>query len=185
MAAPRTLYLLTLLPPKSVQADIHHFKKEIERNFGAVHAQKLPAHITLQRPFWIEDSKVLQLKDSLSEFAAHFPSFEIRLKDFGCFAPKVIYMAIANDKAVVNLHSHLANQLPISLFHKPDEKQLQITPHITLATRDLPEHSFEAAWKLFKDRKYAATFTAEAISLFQHDGKVWNLLETYAFKSTN
>lgn len=185
MTAKRTLNLLTLLPPAAIQTDILQFKKDIERRFGAVHAQKLPAHITLQRPFWVEKNKAQSLKDALTQIAAPFPFFEVRLKDFGCFPPRVIYVHIDNDAAVRDLHAHLAENLSISLFHKPDEKQLQITPHITLATRDLPEHSFEAAWKLFKDRKYTATFTAEAISLFQHDGKVWNLVETYAFKSTN
>jgi 2'-5' RNA ligase len=41
------LYFIALLPPAGLRADIETLKEEMHRRFGARHALKAPAHLTI------------------------------------------------------------------------------------------------------------------------------------------
>lgn len=45
------LYFIALVPPLELRARIEALKEEMHRRFGARHALKAPAHLTLQMPF--------------------------------------------------------------------------------------------------------------------------------------
>ncbi len=178
----RKLYLITLLPPAEIQADVKRFKEEIKEKFKAQHALKLPAHITLQRPFWVMDEQRDLLYRDLGNFVASRTPFTVQLKDFGCFTPRVIYVDVANPKPIIEFQQALQAALSDSVFLRSRERQIRpITPHMTVATRDLKKEVFPQAWDDFKTRHYSAQFSVDAVTLFQHDGKYWHSLAEFPF----
>lgn len=176
-----TLRLITLLPSYEISQDIQAMKEEIKLRFAASHALKLPAHITLQSPFWIKETDSILLKNCLRNFAKNQYPFPIELDDFGSFPPRVIYVKISNPGSLTLLHSHLQEALSSNLFIDERQRQLHIHPHLTLATRDLQENIFPQAWTAFKDKGYQASFMAEEITLFQHNGKTWRREDSFPF----
>lgn len=178
------LHLITLIPPRSIHREIKTLKEEIKTRFGAKHALKLPAHLTLQPPFWVHKKKERLLQDYLEEFSEKQLAFSVTLDGFGCFAPRVIFVTIANPEPIVNLQQNLQDALPPSVFLRETDRQAQpINPHLTLATRDLQRNIFPQAWKTFKDRAYKAHFQGESLVLFQHDGKSWHAASKFYFKN--
>lgn len=176
------LHLITINPPAEIQTRIRHFKEVMKADFKAKHALKLPAHITLQRPFWTSREKQDLLRQNLKDFSGDQSPFVVQLRDFGCFPSRVIYVNIANPKPLIALQQSLQSALSDSLFIRDRERQSSpIIPHITIATRDLKGELFPKAWSTFKDQSYSAHFHADAIILFQHDGKFWHPIEGFAF----
>ena len=68
--AKKKHYFIALVPESPLRDEVDDFKREIKDRFGAAHALKSPAHITLQMPFhWLESEEHL-LEKCLREFAA-------------------------------------------------------------------------------------------------------------------
>lgn len=177
------LHLITLMPPETIRTAIRSFKKEMNSRFGAKHALKLPAHITLQRPFWMLEEHGESVERSLEEFAQKQMLFPVHLKGFDCFRPRVIYVRIPNPEPIVQLQLRLQQALPSEIFLKEQERQHNpIHPHMTVATRDLKQKDFHRAWKTFQCREYEAGFTADRLVLFRHDGKLWSIKKQFLFK---
>ncbi|UJH91222.1 hypothetical protein LZ575_21950 [Antarcticibacterium sp. 1MA-6-2] len=59
------LYFIAILPPEDIRRQIKDFKMEIALKYGAKHALKLPAHITLKSPFKILELQEKNLIDNL------------------------------------------------------------------------------------------------------------------------
>ncbi|MBK5214465.1 MAG: 2'-5' RNA ligase family protein [Flavobacteriaceae bacterium] len=177
----RALYLIALVPPEEIRIDIKLFKEEMKSRFGAAHALKLPAHITLQMPFWMERDNEIILKEQLHALADAQKPFPVQLDGFGCFAPCVIFVGVANPAPIVMLHSQLQQTFPSELFVKGHEQHAEIHPHLTIATRDLDKKDFPMAWEVFRSRHYAASFIAQDFSLFKHNGKIWETAQTFCF----
>ncbi len=176
------LYLIALIPPASIRKEIRLLKEEVRSKFGARQALKLPAHITLQKPFWVENKKQETLKKQLRGFAMHQSAFKVHLNGFGSFPPRVIYVKISNPETILDFHVHFQLALAAHLFLNPSERQLKIHPHLTIATRDLQENIFPQAWATFQNRDYTTSFTANEFILFRHDGKKWSEEEVFHFK---
>lgn len=181
MIASKSLYLIALLPPKEICEEIKAFKEEMKDRFNAKHALKLPAHITLQRPFWIEPQNEKALKQNLHHFAKNQNPIKIKLNGFGNFPPRVIFVKIENHKEMIQMQSELQKTLPPYIFQNINQRQTKIHPHITLATRDLQESVFPIAWNVFQNRKYAASFTIDNVVLFKHTGKIWLKEQVFYF----
>ena len=61
-------YFLAILPPEKIATEIVAFQKEIEDNFGAIHTQKTPPHITIIPPFECAPEKLSELTSMLALF---------------------------------------------------------------------------------------------------------------------
>lgn len=176
-----SLNLITLIPTPAVCSEIKLLKEELKDRFSISHALRLPAHITLQRPFRVLWDNEFLLHEELSRFAEKQKSFPVYLNGTDHFSSRVIFIKIANPRPVVSLWKNLMNSLPESLFQHIEDKQKQIHPHITLAHRDLKKDLFPQVWEDFKNLKYQAEFEANKLVLFRHDGKNWLRNETYSF----
>ena len=175
------LYFIAILPPGPLRDEVRVLKEEIEKKYNSRRALRLPAHITLHPPFKMDIRLLPRLLEDLTKFANAQSSFEICLSGFGAFPPKVIYIKVANPGAVEKLHTKLCKILQKNIL--PNEESLRsFRPHITLATRDLSRSTFPEAWKDFQNRSFSAFFEANAIVLFQHNGKNWNILNEFNFK---
>jgi 2'-5' RNA ligase len=178
MASDNKLYFLALIPPDDVERQIRQFKIEMRENFDAKHALKLPAHITLQPPFWMFEEKEPELLEALEQFATQETKFQVQLEGFGCFSPHVIFVKVKNYDPVLALHGNLLAALK-EIIQK--EKNPPIHPHLTIASRDLKKHMFEPAWKDFRNRSFVAEFQAKSIFLLKHNGKTWDVLKEQPF----
>ena len=176
-----SLYFIALIPPETLCERIRLLKLEIADKFGAKHALKLPAHITLQIPFRIPDEEEFGLVELLRDFAAKQHSFTIKISGFKKFSNRVIFADIETKEPVIQLFERLQKLLATHLDLKDHEKTNKIHPHFTLASRDLDHRSFPLAWADFKDREFQESFQATSISLLKHNGKSWDIFKEFEF----
>ena len=148
--------------------------------FGAGHALKSPAHITLQMPFRREEGKEKAMMESLKNFAEEESEFQVELKGFDCFAPRVIFVKISDHKPLQALHSRFKKMLRNEIGMK-DRNTFDFHPHMTIATRDLTEEAFHNAWPDFESRKFEGSFKVKSLFLLKHNGKFWEIYQEFPF----
>jgi len=175
------LYLLALIPPDPVCDDIRRLKLDMKSRFGSGHALKAPAHITLQMPFRKQEADEATFSGALSRFSAGQNPFTLRLSGFGCFQPRVLFVRVMPAEPVRSLHHELKPVLKQDIGIPEKQISESITPHMTIATRDLTEAQFERAWPEFRDKPYEAEFTVNALYLLKHNGKFWDVHREYPF----
>lgn len=177
----QSLYFIALLPPEMIREEVRALKLEMQQRFGAGHALKSPAHITLQMPFRLPDEKVRALADALRKFAASRMPFRLRLGDFDCFAPRVIYVSVKDSKPLARLESELKTVLGEKGILPSTGEDLPFHPHMTIATRDLDEAAFQRAWPEFAKRSFHMDFKAKSLFLLRHNGSVWEVYREFGF----
>ena len=175
------LYFIALVPNEGLLEEISNLKQEIKDRFGPKHALKLPAHITVQAPFEMPLEKEEGLKHSLSKLSRQLSQITVRLNGFGAFKPRVLFLKIKDPEAIIGLHERLQQALKNFLKPKEIKPSQNLHPHITLATRDVKKDVFKVLWREFKDRRYEASFTAEDLVLFKHNGKTWDIRGRFRF----
>ena len=175
-------YFIAIVPEPPLRDSIDALKSEIKKRFGAAHALKSPAHITLQMPFHKFESEEPALLTCLREFAATENGFYIHLNGFDCFPPKVLFVRVMEHQPLQELQSRLKERLTSQLgFSRPSTAN-RFHPHMTIATRDLQESDFPAAWADFKSRSMRASFFAGSLHLLKHNGKFWDLCREFPFQ---
>ncbi len=176
-------YFIALLPPENIREQVKEIKEEIKDKYQSKKALRLPAHITLQAPFKLEEVRLPHLLKVLEEFAATEESFDIELSGFGAFPPRVVFIEVSNPAPVKHLHKALHEVMLQILTGQEDRKYPKFHPHITVATRDLHQNQFRPAWEEFQRRDFSASFTAHSLTVFRHNGKTWDMLRNFSFKS--
>lgn len=177
----RNLYFIAVLPPEKLRSRVEALKLEVKRLYGAGHALKSPAHITLQMPFRREEDGEEALCVLLEEYAATQTPFEVELDGFDCFAPRVVFLKIRDHSPLLPLQDHLRKALvhsgtipdrgPVYPFH----------PHMTIATRDLSREAFQRTWPEFRDRPFKAAFEVGSLFLLKHNGRHWDIFREFGF----
>ncbi len=177
------MYFIALVAPKEINEDILKWKQWMKEQFGCVVALRSPAHITLIPPFWMEDSLENKLQNEISNFFLQQIPFEILLKNFAAFKPRVIYVDVVPNKILNILEQSLSKFLikPKLFPIKTDERPWH--PHVTIATRDLHKKAFDKAWQMFRGKKYEASWVTQGISLLRHNQKNWDVIFTSQFRN--
>lgn len=183
MLEAKNLYYIGLIPHFKLREEIKVIKEELMVHFNTKSALKSPAHITLQKPFKLIDSKEHFLIKTLKEFANQQNQFNIKLNGFGCFTPRVIFIDITNHKPILNIHSELKKVLFHELEFKENEISSKIHPHITIATRDLSKENFDKAWPVFEFREFKASFLVHSLFLLKHNGRFWDIYKEFPFNA--
>lgn len=174
------LCFIAILPPEPLKEQIRELKEEIKNKYGAARALRLPAHITLQPPFKIEEALVPQLHLDLKEFTDSLEPFEVNLAGFGAFPPKVLFIAVPSPEPLRKVHRKLTDLLQKEHYIN-EEVPREFHPHITLATRDLKKSDFRTARENLENRTFKAHFKATGIHLFQHNGRSWDINREFKF----
>ena len=175
------MYYIAIVAPEEINQEVLKWKNYFKDHFGCNAALKSPAHITLIPPFWMKDDLEHDLENSISDFSSTKNKFEIRLKDFAAFKPKVIFVDVVKSEVLNGLYQSFAdfifsqNKFPI----KKDDRPFH--PHVTLATRDLYKKAFQEAWEIFSKRKYEVSWMVDGISLLRHNKKNWDIIYTSQF----
>jgi 2'-5' RNA ligase len=177
----RDLYFIAIIPPLPLREEIRVVKERILDRFGAGHALKSPAHITLQMPFKRSSSGEEMISAELRRFAMAERGFRVIADGYGAFPPRVIYIKIADPDPVRTLHRRLREILLSELDFSHEEIMEELQPHITVATRDLARSAFSEAWPEFRDEKFTGEFWVSSIFLLKHNGRNWDIHEEYPF----
>ena len=175
------LYFIAVLPPEVLQREITAIKQQIAQRWGAQHALKSPPHLTLQPPFAWPDSKLGALKESLRKLAAAQTPFQVDLKHFGAFPPRVIYISPVANEALARLFQALIRQLEHDLGFSDPRNRRPLRPHMTIAHRDLREEDFPEIWAFFKERTFERRFEVKALALLNHIQGKWVVDTTFPF----
>lgn len=177
----QNLYFVALLPHLRLREEIKGLKAEIQAHFGARHALKSPAHVTLQIPFKRPPQAEPEIAAALKNFAARQKPFEVRLSGFGCFSPRVVFVKIQNPKPLIQLQASLMPALAQAGLSET-ERRSRFHPHITLATRDVTPEIFHQIWADFQHRSFNDSFRAQSIGLLKHNGKFWEIYQEFEFE---
>ena len=130
-------------------------------------------------PFRRNEEEERVLIQKLKEFAELHTPINILLSGFNCFPPKVLYVAVAAPELIIERYHVLRNFLQEELSFSLTELNQKFHPHVTLATRDLSERNFFAAWFDFKEREFEAAFLSSELSLLKHNGVHWDILHAF------
>ncbi|GAA4369363.1 2'-5' RNA ligase family protein [Hymenobacter saemangeumensis] len=177
-----TLYLLALLPPEPVFSETWAMKQEVHQLTGSRNALKLPPHITLIPPLKQNDAFEARCVATLTDFMASQAAFRVELDGFAWFGSRTLFVHVSGADEVKRFHAALVDWLARHLPEVPRESR-PFTPHLTLATRDLPAEQVPALRQLFNKRDYRASFDVQTITLFRHDGRQWQPRATFALNS--
>lgn len=176
-------YFIALLPPEAMREQVKKLKEEIKDKYQSKKALRLPAHITLQPPFKMEEEQLPHVIKVLEEFAGTQQDFKVELSGFGAFPPRVLFIEVANPDPVAHVYQALHEVMLQILPVEDKNKNRKFHPHITVATRDLHQRQFRPAWEEFRERDFSASFTADSLTIFRHNGKTWSILREFPFKS--
>ena len=172
------MYFIAIVAPEEINDQVIKWKNYFKDHFECTVALKSPAHITLVPPFWMKEDLENDLVHSINAFSITKGKFEITLKDFEAFKPKVIFVDVLKNETLDNLHESFEDfilkeyKFPI----KKDDRPFH--PHVTLATRDLYKKAFQQAWEVFSKKKYEASWIVTGISLLRHNKKNWDVIFT-------
>src|SRR5215204_6183709 len=102
------MYFVALVAPDEINLQVLKWKNFFKEKYGCTVALKSPAHITLVPPFWMEEELENALISSIIKFSTAKSKFEIVLKDFAAFKPRVIYVdMLKNETLHVIRHSFI------------------------------------------------------------------------------
>ena len=177
----QNLYYIALLTNKATAKAIRAFKLDFKMRFGASHALKSPAHITLQMPFKKSETFETFMTETLTRFCTDENPFNVELNGFDCFEPRVIFAKVENPKPIINLANRLEPIFRDTLKIEKHKFLKNIHPHCTVATRDLIEEMFFKAWKEYEKKKFKASFTVSSIALLKHNGQNWDVFREFKF----
>jgi 2'-5' RNA ligase len=177
----KTLFFIALVPHETLRHEVREIKEQFRDEFGARHALKSPAHVTLQMPFKRNSSEEPAISAILEKVALEEKPFRVDLDGFGCFAPRVIFIRIRDHEPVKALHSRLKIKLTEELDFSEREIMHDVQPHITVATRDLTKGAFREAWPAFESMEFSGSFIVNSLFLLKHNGRNWDIYKEFPF----
>jgi 2'-5' RNA ligase len=133
----RLLYLVAVLPPEPILSQIWALKQEVHSLTSSRNAVRLPPHITLLPPWPAPAEAEATYSTALAAFAATEVSCPVTLKNFAWFGDRTLYVHVSQAAALQAMQARLAAWCEAQSLGIPAEKR-PYTPHLTLATRDLP-----------------------------------------------
>lgn len=180
LSLPDPLFFIALLPAEDIQAEVTRFKEYAAEHFGSARALRSPPHLTLIPPFNWPEGRVGELGEALEPFAAQERPFPLRLHNFNCFAPRVIFVDVERKDELLGLRNRLEAYLEENLGLKPKGRR-EYNPHMTVAFKDLQRKAFPGAWAYFSRLQYEREFAVDALALLRHSGRKWEVSEQFGF----
>lgn len=167
-------YLIAILPPQELSLLIDNVRKECSKKFGVFKALRPPVHITLLFLLDKDDSSEAQLVKSL-EAVRNFKPFTQKLENYDAFTGnEVVFIKALVNKEITSLYRNIKKIVGAA----SKDLKSQISPHITIAYRDLKD-KFPAIHEHYKNEKFEASFQVDHFTLLKHDRIQWNILKEY------
>jgi len=176
----RPHWFIALIPDETIAEEVRTYKQYAARHFRAQRALRSPAHITLIPPFFCPLRFLGRMRKTLSDFVAAQKPFDLQLSGFDCFAPRVIFIDVADAPLLMELQRALARCWEQEMDWDPGDRR-DFHPHMTIAFKDLTRSRFPEAWAYFREQEYARTFCVEGIWLLRHKDKQWQPFQFFSF----
>ena len=173
----KKVYFIAIVPDEDLQKEVTEFKQYAAEHFNTKRALTSPPHITIQPPFQWNEYNLHPIRETLKQVCSSHAPFEVSLKDFDCFAPRVIFVDVELSSNLSWLHQNLQSQMKEQ--HRLEDRFDGFHPHMTVAFKDLKKRIFPEAWKYFSKLKYEKTFMVNYLNLLIHNGKNWEILEEF------
>ena len=175
------MYFLAIIAPEEINEYVLKWKLYFRDRYKCVAALRSPAHITLIPPFWMNIDLENELIETMNSFCKTQINFEIYLRNFNFFKPRVIFADVTKSDRLFGLHENL-NLFIAEKKKFPIKSNDQIFhPHVTLATRDLTKKAFNEVWAIFANKKYEHKWNLNSVSLLRHNKKNWDVIYTSQF----
>ena len=173
-----SLYFIAIIPPEPIQEEITQFKHLIAECFCSKHALNSPPHITLHMPFKWKDKKLDQLMEVIDTLNEELESFEIVLKDFDFFEPRVVFVNVVENEQLNQLQKKVVSVCRKQLkLDNANYKNKAFHPHITIGFRDLRKQMFYEAKEEFEVRRFERAFSAEKVEVLKHSSEGWKIVD--------
>lgn len=163
-----SLFYISIVCPERVEEKVKGYKDYMEKTYGCRAAKKSTSHLTIVPPFRAENELEKSLLDFVQTFNMGMLPVDITLDGFSNFGDRVLFVDVAPNPALKALEQEamqeFATQFPGIIFGmKPD-----FNPHVTIATRDIPEGMLKRALEYFKANHTADdTFNAKELKLMK------------------
>lgn len=169
---PESLYFLGVVPPVEIAEQVEEFRQIMAKRYRSRHALKSPPHITLIPPFWFDEERLPGLLAALTAWADKSTGFEIHLKDFNCFKPRVLFIDVIRSDDLIGFQKSIKQYLKDEWRINSDKRE-NFHPHLTIAFKDLRTRAFYAAWEYFSNVSFEAVFRCDEITLLKHVNGGW------------
>lgn len=173
------LFFIALIPPEPLREQIQHLKLEVAQKFKSSHSLNAPPHVTLISPFRVSDEQISGLHSILEVYSQGHHPFQVQLKDFANFPPRVVFIDVKITDALRQFQQKLEDMIRSEDTFGYNYRERPYHPHVTLAFKDLTKDNFYRAWDEFKDREFEKNFLADQICLLKHNGEIWEVSNTF------
>ncbi len=178
------LYFIAILPPEDIAERVQSIKKEFAEKYDSSEAYRRPAHFTLQIPFKLPEQNEEVIIPQLIYFAKEQEPFVVNLSGYSHFRDDVIFIDVEDPSDMKLLHRNLIDFLQNEAgFTDKMIRNKSLTPHMTVAYRDLSPESFQRAWKEFSNRSFDYSFEVNSIFLLKHDYTRWQTCFEFTFSN--
>ncbi|HEV8504265.1 MAG TPA: 2'-5' RNA ligase family protein [Chitinophagaceae bacterium] len=178
------MYFIALVLPTEINEEILKWKLFMKDHFNCQVALRSPAHITLVPPFWMSDNLENELKNAITNFSRSKAPFEVHLKNFAAFKPRVIYADVLSNPTLQTLQAQLFEYLIAQDLFPVKQDDRPFHAHVTIASRDLHKKAFSQAWEVFKNKNYDVKCMTVGVSLLKHNQKNWDVIFTSQFQTS-
>jgi 2'-5' RNA ligase len=172
-------FIASVLPPPIAEAALQ-LKHYFADHYHSKASLNSPPHITLHMPFRWKNKRESELIEGMKTLSLQLSSSKVELNNFGCFAPRVIYIQVNPSASLTAMQRQIRQfcKKDLGLFNA-DYQDLPFHPHVTLAFRDLKKPMFAKAWEEFRAKTFIGEFPADRIALLKHDGKKWDVVREF------
>ena len=131
-------------------------------------------HITVKRPFLVDDEKLQELFDYIQELKEDIKPFDITINNYGFFEPTVAYLNVIKSEQLLQLHNTINQDLlkRFSIEIGPREGD-DIIFHSTLALSDFDQNTFTEIKNYLLSIPINHTFQIGEIALFYKVDDYW------------
>lgn len=181
-----SIYFIAVIPPNNICESITASRMDFADRFESKAALKTIPHITLKAPFKLTPPDQSDLRRWFGALSFQTGPFQIELKNFSAFNNKrhpVIFVNPVLNAPLSSLQKEIISSFQFTYPEIPvTEQEMKFHPHITIAYRDLSFANFSEAWKEYQKKEYQGIFDVDSFALLQHDGRVWNVIDTCYIK---
>jgi len=171
-----SLFYIAIVCPENIEHKVKEFKQYMEQRYGCRAALKSPAHLTIIPPFRAEDEMEKHLLDFVQTFNMGMLPIDIALDGYGNFGDRVLFADVSPNASLSSLEKEamqeFSTQFPAIIFGMKPE----FNPHVTIATRDIPEGKLAEAKEYFQaNHPLKESFNSKELALMKLVNGWWEL----------
>lgn len=176
-----SLFYIAILPNETIAEQITDFKLFAKSNFDTQRALTSPPHITIIPPFRLKKGvDITDLQHTINAFCNTQKPFNVRLRDFGRFDNRVIFVEVLPNATLEDMWRKL--HLILAEAYQIKQHRTTFHPHITIAFKDLDEARFPEAWEHFSSIEFHANFEVRQLAILKHNGHFWEIMQRFAIQ---